>query len=63
MCLNVKDPFESKYQLLINRKEKVGNKKLKDPEALIDYSQKRKPNILLVFISQSYLKMPKCLYH
>ena len=35
----VKDPFEPKYQLLINGREKVGIKKLKNPKALIDYSQ------------------------
>ena len=35
----VKDPFESKYQLLINRREKVGIKKLKNPKAYIDYLQ------------------------
>ena len=34
-----KDPFKSKYQLLINEREKVGIKKLKNPEAFIDYSQ------------------------
>ena len=37
--LYVKDPFKSKYQLLINGKGKVGIKKLKNPKALIDYSQ------------------------
>ena len=34
-----KDPFKSKYQVLINRREKVGIKKLKNPKAFIDYSQ------------------------
>ena len=38
--LYVKDPFESKYQLLTNRREKVGIKKLKNPKAFFDYSQK-----------------------
>ena len=37
--LYVKDPFESKYQLLINRREKVGIKKLKNLKTFIDYSQ------------------------
>ena len=37
--LYVKDPFESKYQLLINGREKVGNLKLKKSKAFIDYSQ------------------------
>ena len=36
----VKDPFKSKYQLLVNRREKVGIKNLKNPKAFIDYSQK-----------------------
>ena len=89
--LYVKDPFESKYQLLINEREKIGTKKLKNPKAFIDYPTKkrkvlivfddmiadmkpnkklspivpelflrgRKLNILLVFISQSYFKVPK----
>ena len=35
----VKDPFKSKYQLLINGTEKVGIKKLKNSKAFIDYSQ------------------------
>ena len=37
--LQVKDPFESKYQLLINGREKVGHEILKNPKAFIDYSQ------------------------
>ena len=37
--LQVKDPFEWKYQLLINRREKVGIKNLKNPKAFINYSQ------------------------
>ena len=35
----VKDPFESKYQLLINGRKKVGIEDLKDSEAFIDYPQ------------------------
>ena len=35
----VKNPFESKYQLLINGREKLGIKKLKNPKIFIDYSQ------------------------
>ena len=38
--LYVKDPFKSKCQLLINGREKVGIKKLQNPKAFIDYSQK-----------------------
>ena len=37
--LCVKGPFESKYQLLINGIEKVGIKKLKSPNAFINYRQ------------------------
>ena len=37
--LYVQDPFESNYQLLINGREKVGIKKLKNPRAFTDYSQ------------------------
>ena len=36
--LFVKDIFESKYQLLISGKEKVGIKNVKNPKAFIDYS-------------------------
>ena len=34
-----KDPLESKYQLLIYVREKVGIENLKNPKAFIDYSQ------------------------
>ena len=37
--LYIKDPFESKYQLLINGREKVGTENLKNPKAFTDYSQ------------------------
>ena len=33
--LYVKDPFESKYQLLVNRREKAEIKKLKNPKTLL----------------------------
>ena len=36
--LYVKDPFKSKYQLLIKGREKIGIKYLKNPKAFIDYS-------------------------
>ena len=39
ICLYVKDPFESKYQLLINGREKEGIENLKNLKAFIDYSQ------------------------
>ena len=35
----VKDQFESKYQLLINRREKVGVKHERIPKALVNYCQ------------------------
>ena len=35
----LRDPFESKYQLLINEREKVGIKELKNGKAFINYSQ------------------------
>ena len=37
--MHVRDPFESKCQLLINRREEVGIKELNNPKAFIDYSQ------------------------
>ena len=61
--LYVKDPSESKYQLIINGKEKVGIENLKNPKAFIDYSQtidsvyenledynpRKKKSVLIVF--------------
>ena len=101
--LYVKDTFQSKYQFLINGREKAGIENLRHPNAFIDYSQtigdvyenledynptkkmrllivlddmrtdmesnkkkvtelffrRRNLNISLVFISQSYFKVPK----
>ena len=37
ICICFKGPFESKYELLFNGREKVVIKKLKNPEAFIDY--------------------------
>ena len=37
--LCVKDPLESKYQLLVNGREKVGIEHFKNPKAFIDYSR------------------------
>ena len=34
ICLYVKDPFKSIYQLLINGGKNVGNKKLKKPKII-----------------------------
>ena len=104
--LYAKDPYESKYQYLINKREGVGINHFKDPKAFIEYSNDmhdacknidyynpdkenkilivfgdmiadmihdkklnpivtelfirgRKLNISLVFITQSYFKIPK----
>ena len=103
--LYAKDPYENKYQFLINKRESVGISHLNDPKAFIEYSNDmhdvyknidnynldkenkiiivfndmivdminkklnsivtelfiggRKLNISLVFISQSYFKVPK----
>ena len=37
--LYVKDPFESKFQLLTNGREKVGNKNFKNLKLFVDFSQ------------------------
>ena len=61
--MHVTFPLESKYQLLINGREKVGVENLKNPKAFIDYLQttdhvyenledynpKRKRRVLIVF--------------
>ena len=104
--LYAKDPYESKYQFLISKRESVGLKRFNDPKAFIEYSNDmqdvyenideyntdkerkilivfddmiadminnkklnsivtelfirgRKLNISLVFITQSYFKVPK----
>ena len=101
-----KDPYEDKYQFLINKKESVGLKNFNDPKAFIEYSNDmydayknidhynpdkenkilivfddmiadminnkklnsivtelfirgRKQNISVVFITQSYFRVPK----
>ena len=36
--LYAKDPYEVKYQYLINKREKVGLDHFDDPKALIEYS-------------------------
>ena len=104
--LHAKDPYEAKYQFLINKRESKGLKHFNDPKAFIEYSNNmqdvyknideydinkerkilivfddiiadminnkkvssivtelfissRKWNISLVFITQSYFKVPK----
>ena len=36
--LHAKDPYESKYQYLINKREKVGLDHFNDPKAFMEYS-------------------------
>ena len=36
--LYAKDPYEAKYQFLINKRESTGLKHLNDPKAFIEYS-------------------------
>ena len=36
--LHAKDPFETKYQFLINKRESTGLKHFNDPKAFIEYS-------------------------
>ena len=38
MYLYAKDPYETKYQLLINKRESTGLKYLNDSKAFIEYS-------------------------
>ena len=80
--LYAKDPFEKKYQYLINKLENVGLNHFNDPKAFMEYSNDmqdvykniedynprkktellirgRKLNISIVFITQSYFKVPK----
>ena len=61
--LRVKDPFDSKYQLFINERVKVGIKELKNSKTFINYLQiiddvyenledcnlKKKRKVLIVF--------------
>ena len=59
--LYVKDPYEAKYQYLINKREKVGLDYFNDPKAFMDYSnkmftkmfkniiQEKKRKVLIVF--------------
>ena len=38
ICLYAKDPYEEKYQLLINTRDSVGLNHFNDPKAFIEYS-------------------------
>ena len=74
--LYANDPYELKYQYLINKREGVGINHFNNPKAFIEYSNGihnkklnlivtelfiagRKLNTSLVFITQSYFKVPK----
>ena len=39
ICLYIKDPFKTKYQLLFNGREKLRSESLKNPKACTDHSQ------------------------
>ena len=60
--LYAKDPYEKKYQYLINKRENVGlnhfDPKL-NPVVTELFIRGRKLNISIVFIMQSYFKVPK----
>ena len=50
--LCIKDPFESKYQLLINRREKLRIKALKNPKAFMKIQKtiiRQKRTVLIMF--------------
>ena len=61
--LHAKDPYEAKYQFLINEEESTGLKHFNDPKAFIEYSNDmqdvnqnieeynigKKPKVLIVF--------------
>ena len=36
--MQAKDPYEAKYQFLINKRESIGLKRVNDPKAFIEYS-------------------------
>ena len=65
--LYAKDPYEKNIIYLINKREKVGLNHFNDPKAFMEYSddmqelfiRSRKLNISIVFITQSYFKVPK----
>ena len=38
MYLHAKDPYEAKYQFLINKRKSTGLKHFNDPKAFIEYS-------------------------
>ena len=44
--LYAKDPYEAKYQFLINKRESIGLKHFSDPKAFIEYSNDMYPRCL-----------------
>ena len=44
--LYAKDPYEAKYQILINKRESIGLKHFSDPKAIIEYSNDMYPRCL-----------------
>ena len=72
--LYAKDLYESKYQYLINKRKGVGINHFNNPKAFVDYSNymhdvykniddynldKENKILIVVFITQSYFKVPK----
>ena len=55
--LYAKDPYEAKYQYLINKREKVGLDHFKDPNALMEYSNDmEEKKILKITIQERNVK-------
>ena len=57
--LYVKDPFEDKYQYLINKRESVGLKHFNDPKAFIEYSNDM-DNVYKILITITSAKKIRC---
>ena len=53
-----KDPYEDKYQFLINKTERVGLKHFNDPKAFIEYSDDMRDvyKILIIIILTKKIK-------
>ena len=56
--LHAKDPYEAKYQYLINKREKVGLDHFKDPKAFMEYSNDMNmfTKILKIIIQERHVK-------
>ena len=63
--LYAKDPYEEKYQFLINKRKSTGLKHFSDPNKKLHliatelFIRGRKLNLSIAFITQSYFKVPK----